>query len=166
MDPKFAESASSYATCKWEYDVFLNFSGEDTGNTFTIYLYTDLEGKGILTFRGGDKNIKGGKILSELLKAIETSRISVVVFSKNYASSTWCLDELVKISECQRELGQTAFPVFYHVDPYEVRHQIGSFKEVFTKHEEHFKDNIEKVESWRDALTRFAVIFGWDIRDG
>lgn len=165
MDLKLAESASSDATSRWKYDVYLNFRGEDTGNTFTDHLYTALEEKGILTFRDDEIFMRGGFISTELSKVIETSRISVVVFSKNYASSAFCLTELVKILECET-LGQMVFPVFYHVDPVEVRRQRGSFAEAFAMHEKHFKDNIRKLETWRDALTRCANISGWIIQYG
>ena len=166
MDLKLAERASSDATSRWTYDVYLSFRGEDTGNTFTDHLYTALKEKGILTFREDEELETGKDISAEHLKAIETSRISVVVLSKNYASSTWCLDELVKILECQRELGQMVFPVFYHVDPVEVRCQQGSFAEAFVEHEERFKENLETVETWRSALTQVASRSGWHLQDG
>jgi len=44
----------------------------------------------------------GEKISAGLLKVIESSRISIIVFSENYVSSTWCLDQLVKIVECKK----------------------------------------------------------------
>nr|XP_048324750.1 disease resistance-like protein DSC1 [Ziziphus jujuba var. spinosa] len=61
-----------------------------------------------------------------LEKVINKAMLSVTIFSENYASSTWCLDELVKISEC-REKGQIVIPPFYGVDPSHVRKQKGSY---------------------------------------
>ena len=55
-----------------------------------------------------------------MLKAIETSRIAVVVFSKNNDTSDWCLDELAKIVECKRLLNQRVLPIFYNVSQFEV----------------------------------------------
>ncbi|KAH9726191.1 Disease resistance-like protein DSC1 [Citrus sinensis] len=52
-----------------------------------------------------------------LVNAIEASAISVIVFSEGYASSRWCLDELVKILDCKKEYAQIVIPVFYRVDP-------------------------------------------------
>jgi hypothetical protein len=63
-----------------------------------------------------DELPRGEEISTELIEAIESSRISIIVFSQNYASSTWCLNELVKILECKKN-GQTVLPVFYKVDP-------------------------------------------------
>jgi hypothetical protein len=41
--------------------------------------------------------------LQALLKAIEEAKLWVIVFSKNYASPKWCLDEVVKILELCRD---------------------------------------------------------------
>ncbi|XP_042477365.1 disease resistance protein RPV1-like [Macadamia integrifolia] len=165
MDSKCTREGSSSSTPCWNYDVFLSFRGEDTRKNFTDHLYTALLQKGINTFRDDDELKRGEDIASELLKAIEKSRISVIVFSKNYASSRWCLDELVKIIEC-REIGQMVLPVFYDVDPSDVRKQSGIFGEGFARQEERFKVETEKVESWRRALKKAGNLSGWDLRNG
>ena len=92
-------SSSSSSTHMWKYDVFLSFRGEDTRNNFTDHLYAALNQKGIYTFRDDQKLERGKLITPVLLKAIEDSLFAIVVLSKNYASSTWCLDELAKIME-------------------------------------------------------------------
>ncbi|TYI03299.1 hypothetical protein ES332_A11G328600v1 [Gossypium tomentosum] len=53
-------------------------------------------------------------------------------------------------------------PVFYGVDPRDVRNQRGSFADAFAKHEENFKHELEKVKTWRSALTAAANLSGWD----
>ncbi|XP_075671855.1 toll/interleukin-1 receptor-like protein [Castanea sativa] len=160
-------STISLRTGKWIFDVFLNFRGEDTRHRFLRLLYDALVEKKISTFKD-DKVLERGKpIPPELLKAIEGSRFSVVIFSKNYASSSWCLDELTKIVDCRREKkGHTIFPVFYDVEPTEVRKQKGCFGEAFAKHEEVFKENLEKLKRWRAALIEVANISGWVIPKG
>ena len=109
--------------CK--YDVFLNFKGEDTRNSFTSNLNGILRHNGIDTIMD-DKLPRGEKIPIELLEAIERSRIAIIVFSKNYAFSTWCLNELVKILECKKN-GQLVLSNFLKVDPSEVRSERGEF---------------------------------------
>ena len=146
-----------------KYDVFLSFRGEDTRNSFTDHLYVALKQRGIVTFRDEEKLEKGKSIAPELLKAIEESRFVIVVLSKNYASSTWCLDELVKIIECMREMKTIVLPIFYDVDPSNVRKQTGTFVKAFSEHEERFKGCVKKVQTWRDALTEVANLNGWHL---
>ena len=134
---------------RYEYDVFLSFRGEDTRKSFTDHLYNALVRQGIYTFRDGEELEKGQPISSKLLQAIQDSRIALVIFSRTYASSSWCLDELAKIVECRKEMGQKVFPIFYHVDPSEVRKQTGSFGEAFDAHEQRIKDGLEKLEQDR-----------------
>ncbi|XP_019071921.1 disease resistance protein RPV1-like [Vitis vinifera] len=156
-------SSSSTSVRKYEFEVFLSFRGEDTRNNFTDHLFVNLHGMGIKTFRD-DQLERGEEIKSELLKTIEESRISIVVFSKNYAHSKWCLDELAKIMECREEMEQIVFPVFYHVDPCDVRKQTGSFGEAFSFHERNVDG--KKVQRWRDSLTEASNLSGFHVNDG
>ena len=91
------------------------------------------------------------------------SRI-IVVFSKGYASSRWCLDELVHIMHCKKTIGHTVLPIFYDVNPSDVRKQNGTFAGAFTRHEERFTAEMEKVQKWRAALTEAANLSGWDLQ--
>ncbi|XP_044496790.1 TMV resistance protein N-like isoform X1 [Mangifera indica] len=159
-----SSSTSSPSRPWWKYDVFVSFRGEDTRKNFTDHLCRALDQKGMITFRDDVKLERGKPIAPELIKAIEESRFSVIVFSRNYATSSWCLDELAKIVECMKEMGQTVVPVFYDVDPSDVRKQTGSFGEAFRKHEEaDFGD--EKLQKWRDALAGVANLSGWHLQD-
>ena len=155
----------SSVSCRWDYDVFLSFRGEDTRNGFTGHLYRALCDKGINTFIDNDLQT-GEKISGELLKTIRSSRISIIIFSQNYAFSTWCLEELVEILNCKLN-GQWVVPVFYKVDPSEVRKQDkGDFKVALAEQENKFKNNIEKVQRWRAALNEAANLSGWHYKDG
>ncbi|XP_062020673.1 disease resistance protein RUN1-like [Rosa rugosa] len=149
---------------QWKYDVFLSFRGDDTRKTFTDHLFTALERQGIITFRDDPELQKGEAISPALFAAIEESRFALIVMSQNYASSTWCLDELVRILECMKARG-TVLPIFYDVDPSDVRKQTGSFKRAFASHEERFKDDKEKVQRWRSALTEVASFSGWNSKE-
>ncbi|XP_031104028.1 TMV resistance protein N-like isoform X9 [Ipomoea triloba] len=165
-DMASASSATpSQSTPKFTYDVFLSFRGEDTRKNFVDHLYHWLEQKGLHTFKDDERLEKGQSIAPTLLQAIQQSRFAVVVFSKNYASSTWCLDELAKIMECKHNLNQVVVPIFYDIEPSHVRKQTASFKGAFAKHEENFKDDEGKVkvERWRKALTDAGSIAGHDL---
>ncbi|CAK9313936.1 unnamed protein product [Citrullus colocynthis] len=111
------------STTYYEYDVFINFSGEDTRNTIVGYLYEKLHKLGLITFMD-DKILSIGEDLDQkLVEAIEKSKFYIIVLSENYASSEWCLRELGKILERTCGITNRIFPVFYHVDPSDVRHQ-------------------------------------------
>nr|KYP55325.1 TMV resistance protein N [Cajanus cajan] len=145
------------------YDVFVSFRGEDTRNNFTSFLCRDLSRNGIEAFKDDTHLPKGESIAPELLQAIEGSRIFIVVFSNNYASSTWCLRELAHICNCIQTSQRPVLPIFYDVDPSEVRKQSGCYEKAFSKHED--KEKTEEVQRWREALTRVSNLSGWDIRN-
>lgn len=147
----------------FEYDVFLGYRGEDTRNTFTDHLYDALVNNGVHTFMADGVLMKGKSIQMEIWSAIEKSRMAIIVLSRDYASSRWCLDELAKILECRKERGMIVLPIFYHVDPSDVQHQRGSFAEAFYMYEERYKENIEIVQTWRDAMREVANLSGFCI---
>jgi hypothetical protein len=146
------------------YDVYLSFRGEDTRYGFTGNLYAALNQRGIRTFTDDLTLIKGEEISSSLLNAIEESRVAIIIFSKNYASSTWCLEELTKILECYENKSHLFLPVFYDVDPSDVRHGRGSYGEALAKHEERFKYDKERVNQWRNSLRKAANLAGYHFR--
>ncbi|GFY80651.1 disease resistance protein (TIR-NBS-LRR class) family [Actinidia rufa] len=153
----------SSPTRRWTYDVFLSFRGEDTRKTFTDHLYFALKDAGVNAFRDDNELRRGNDIGSELLKAIRESRISVVVFSVNYSGSRWCLEELTEILECRKRLRQLVLPIFYGVDPSDVRKQRGSFEfgEAFVNK---LGADMEKLVSrWKSALSEAANLSGWEL---
>ena len=165
LQASHSSSSSSYSSSsssfrEWEYDVFLNFRGMDTRHGFTGYLYKALCDKGIHAFMDLEDLHRGNDISVTLLTAIERSRTAILVFSKNYADSSYCLDELVKIMECSQCHGQFVLPVFYNVDPCDVRHQRGSYGEALAKRKKRYKDDEEKVKKWRAAMRRAADLSG------
>ncbi|KAL6316902.1 hypothetical protein AAG906_023557 [Vitis piasezkii] len=158
-------ASSSFSSSQKSYDVFLSFRGDDTRNNFTAHLLKELRTKGIKTFFDEDKLEKGRVISPALITAIENSMFSIIVLSENYASSRWCLEEMVKILECNRSKEERVLPIFYNVDPSDVRNHRGKFGEALAKHEENLEENGERVKIWRDALTEVANLSGWDSRN-
>ncbi|XP_016650457.1 PREDICTED: TMV resistance protein N-like [Prunus mume] len=163
--PVYFSGTQSKVSHSMTYDVFLSFRGEDTRFNFTDHLHSNLTRKGIRTFI--DDGLKRGEEISPaLLRAIEESKISIIVFSENYASSKWCLDELDKILESKETREQIVWPVFYKVNPSDVRHQRGSFGQALADYECEFKDDMEKVQRWRRTLTEAANLSGWCFMNG
>ncbi|PWA35449.1 NB-ARC domains-containing protein [Artemisia annua] len=149
---------------RWKYDVFVSFRGEDIRKSFMDHLLNDFKQKGIHAFRDDRQLPKGEYISPRLYKAIEESRFLIVIFSKNYASSSWCLRELVKIIEC-KQMGKPKHEVqiiFYDVKPDVVRKQTGSYAEAFAKHQ---VSNRREADKWREALSMAANLSGWDLQD-
>jgi hypothetical protein len=146
------------------HDVFLSFRG-GTRYSFTDHLFRSLLRHGINVFRD-DQNLKiGDEIGPSLLQAIEDSRISIVVLCKDYASSSWCLDELVKIVNCYENNGKSVFVIFYKIEPSDVRHQRNSYEIAMKEHEKRFGSESEKVKAWRFALNRVCALSGLHYKD-
>ncbi|RXH97885.1 hypothetical protein DVH24_010210 [Malus domestica] len=167
MQKKVMDIASSSSSAadnpprRKKYDVFISFRGEDTRLGITSHLHAALLQKKIETYI--DYKLQSGEEIGPaLLQAIEKSTISVIIFSQNYASSTWCLDELVHILECKERYSQMVIPVFYHINPSDVRKQHGSYADAFAQLEKRFDNSIDKVHKWRDALTTAANLSGFD----
>ena len=104
---------------------------EDTRLTFTSHLHAALKRASLEAFIDDKKLEKGDEIPASLSQAIKDSSVSLVVFSQNYASSKWCLDELAHIMQYSKEKHQSVIPIFYNVDPSHVRNQAGPYKEAF-----------------------------------
>ncbi|XP_028784451.1 disease resistance protein RML1A isoform X2 [Neltuma alba] len=158
------DAASSSASAKFsikKYDVFISFRGEDTRANFTSHLYEAFCRKKIRTYIDS-KLPKGDEISAALTQAIKDSYASVVVFSENYASSRWCLDELTHILHCKRVQEQIVIPVFYKVEPSHVRNQTGLYKQAFETYERDVKVNQHKVQMWKHALNEAANLAGYD----
>ncbi|MCI22759.1 TMV resistance protein N-like, partial [Trifolium medium] len=107
-------------------------------------------------------------------KAMQVSRILIVVLSKHFAASTYCLEELTKILECRKTKNQHIIPIFYGVDPTEVRLQIGGYGKYIAAHQRRFADSAhhrwfadsEMLQKWKSALSEVANISGWVFGQG
>ncbi|KAI3781297.1 hypothetical protein L2E82_11306 [Cichorium intybus] len=163
------QEAAAPTTTK--YDVFLSFRGKDTRLGFIDYLYQALVSEDISTFLDEEEVETGEELKPELARAIRSSRASIIVLSKNYATSTWCLDELLLILEQRKVSNQIVLPIFYNVEPTHVRKQESTFGEALLEHErrmENEKDQQKKVqgarklEMWRKGLTEVADLKGKD----
>ncbi|CAA7039734.1 unnamed protein product [Microthlaspi erraticum] len=142
----------------WTHHVFPSFRGEDVRTGFLSHIQMEFQRKGITPFI--DNEIKRGESIGpELVRAIRGSKIAIILISRNYASSKWCLDELVEIMKSREELGQIVMAIFYKVDPSDVKKLTGDFGKVFKKTCAG-KTN-EDIGRWRQALARVATIAGY-----
>ncbi|KAK1418438.1 hypothetical protein QVD17_27583 [Tagetes erecta] len=150
-------SHGAILTSDTRYDIFLSFRGEDTRHSFTDHLYDALVRAGIKTFRDNDEVDQGQDLNLEIVSAIKASDASIVVLSQNYATSTWCLEELCLILKQRRECSHFVLPVFYKVDPSDVRYQNNGFS-IETKASTRWTD--DNVKRWKMALTQIANLTG------
>nr|WIL59969.1 nodulation protein [Melilotus officinalis] len=150
------ERASRRRTDTRIHDVFISFRGKDTRASFTSHLYASLKNAGIEVFKDDQSLQMGDHVATSLMRSIEESRISVIIFSTNYAESRWCLEELVKIMECHRTIGQVVLPVFYGVNPSDVRYQTGEFGKAFqSRFNQISKDEQDDLKGHGNSLTDY-----------
>ncbi|KAK9063619.1 hypothetical protein SSX86_017490 [Deinandra increscens subsp. villosa] len=138
-----------------EARLFISYRGLDTRKKFVKQLSSALRQQRVYK---DDLIPRGKSIGPSLFKAIRESKIAIIVFSENFADSDWCLNESAYIMKCRAERGLIVIPIFYHVDPSEVRKQKGKYGAAFLKHE---LENMDKVGSWRKALVDAANIAGF-----
>ncbi|CAN1195488.1 Disease resistance protein L6 [Linum perenne] len=158
------DSTNSLSLPSVEYEVFLSFRGPDTRSQITEILYRFLVHSKIHTFKDDDEMRKGEGIWPMLVKAINQSKVYVPILSENYAHSKWCLNELAEIVECwTRDNRHVILPIFYMVDPRDVRHQSGPYQEAFEQHEKRFDPSI--IQTWKNALKKIGDLKGWHVKN-
>ncbi|XP_040934568.1 TMV resistance protein N-like [Gossypium hirsutum] len=159
-----ASPSSSSPPPHVKYQVFLSFRGEDTRLNFISHLLKALKDRGMHVFFDEDKLEKGEQLSQSLSLAIANSDLSILVLSKDYASSKACLGELSHIID--RKPNPTdkhiVLPIFYHVDPSDVRNIDGSFKTSFEEHDS--KRQSDEVQRWKAAFAKVGKLKGWHIR--
>ncbi|KAJ4910720.1 Disease resistance protein (TIR-NBS-LRR class) family [Raphanus sativus] len=150
-------ASSSSMSRSWLYDVFVSFRGEDVREGFLSHLVKELKSKGITPFI--DNEMERGELIdAELVGAIRQSRVAIVLLSPDYASSSWCLDELVEIIKCMKENQQKVIPIFYKVDPSHVSDLTGDFGKAFETCVEKTKG---VTQTWREALKCVPGLAGY-----
>ncbi|KAM7466374.1 hypothetical protein LguiB_013936 [Lonicera macranthoides] len=160
-----SSTTASAADLVGEYEVFLSFRGIDTRNGFTDYLYHDLVDAGVRTFRDDNELRVCEEIGPKLLRAIKQSKILIPIFSKNYASSKWCLREFAQMVDFRANGKQMIYPIFYDVEPNEVQHcERGSYKDAFLEHKKDEKLKEEIVQQWMKALETIGDLKGWELK--
>ncbi|CAN7123179.1 disease resistance protein TAO1 isoform X2 [Brassica rapa] len=149
----YTSSLSSNA----KVDVFLSFREEIRGgfvSGFLSHLRHALARQSITCFIDNqeEERTEKRKQLSakKVLHAIPESKVAVVVLSKNYASSSWSLNELAEIMETNLMM----VPVYYEVDISDVRYQKGSFGEDLRRHGQ--SESSQTMKRWKACLTKLT----------
>ncbi|KAF8018997.1 hypothetical protein BT93_H3773 [Corymbia citriodora subsp. variegata] len=146
------------------YEVFLSFRGLDTRHDITDILYHSLVDAGIRAYRDDEELCVGEEIGPELLQAIKQSKISIPIFSKEYAASKWCLMELVQMVECKEKWGQQIMPIFYDIEPSEVRNQTAIYGKAIQSHINKQLYTGKTIQNWKTALNKVGALKGWELK--
>nr|WIL60028.1 nodulation protein [Melilotus officinalis] len=152
-------------TNRFKYDVFLSFKAEeDTASDFAGNLYKALNDKGICTFmdQDHDKKLQKGE---KLFKTIEESKTAIIVLSKNYASSLFCLEQLARILDCMKAKRRLVWPVFYNMDPSNLQRKTrsGKLMGIHKVWSNHYKNRLKKTKK---ALHQVANLSGFHLNNG
>ncbi|KAF8035675.1 hypothetical protein BT93_C1646 [Corymbia citriodora subsp. variegata] len=145
------------------YDVFLSFRGPDTRYSIISFLHYNLSQSQISFFRDDDELSPGKGIGEEIQEALDNSSFYIPVFSKDYASSQWCLRELVHMVERTSESKdkRRILPIFYEVEIDDVKLKNNLYRSVLHDHRQNFP---HEVEAWEEALKKVADIDGFDMK--
>ncbi|XP_039169949.1 disease resistance protein RPV1 [Eucalyptus grandis] len=161
MDISHATKHSSSTSRGPLYDVFLSFRGADTRHRFADCLYNMLTYARIHVFRDKEEMKSGEEIHPQLIQAIKQSKISIPVISTDYGSSKSCLMELEQMLKCKKNESHIIIPVFYYVDPSDVRNCRGSFRRSMQGHKRNHEGKV--IDSWKSALRRIGELNGYHL---
>lgn len=141
------------------HKVFINFRGIEVRHSFISHLENALITAGI-NVSIDNKEIRG-EDLTVLFRRIEESKIALVVFSRKYMESEWCLDELAKIKERVDEKKLVAIPIFFKVKPAELKELLD---EACESHSKVHGTHINK-KKWKLALECITSKMGMSLKE-
>ncbi|KAI9074232.1 hypothetical protein K1719_043797 [Acacia pycnantha] len=143
--------------------VYISFDDDDDTRKFVRNLSAALKAQGFRIFghhRKRETGVSDDLPYYQLLRGIKESWIWIVVFSKNYASSSWCLLELETFAEC---CDRISIPV---VEVVEERHTLHrrALGPMVEERERRFEAGIDKVNRWKRDLGNGFHLSG-DVRE-
>nr|XP_007134158.1 hypothetical protein PHAVU_010G024200g [Phaseolus vulgaris]ESW06152.1 hypothetical protein PHAVU_010G024200g [Phaseolus vulgaris] len=156
------EFASSSSKLPRKYDVLINFNGEDIQRKFVSHLDSALSAVGFTTFLHHPNALNPIHFQQPILNH---SRVAIVVFTTAYSQSEWCLHQLQQIIKWHQTYCRHVLPVYYEIQPSDVRLQMGDFGKAFkaTAEQAFSEQELEHgMSRWSHALTKAANLFGWD----
>ncbi|XP_068479329.1 disease resistance protein RUN1-like isoform X1 [Phaseolus vulgaris] len=156
------ELASSSSKIPLMYDVVINFNGEDIQRKFVSHLDSALSAVGFTTFLHHPNALHPIHIQQPILNL---SRVAIVVFTKSYSQSAWCLQQLHQIIEWHETYCRHVLPIYYEIEPSDVRLQMADFGKAFKETAQHTFSGQQlehAISRWSHALTKAANFFGWN----
>ncbi|KAK3002405.1 hypothetical protein RJ639_010263 [Escallonia herrerae] len=132
------------------YDVFVSYKSKDIPKNIIKLLYATLQKSKFKSYE--DEINRKEDTSSEFDATISQSRSSIIVFSRNYSYSPWCLHQLAKIFNYSETKRHVILPVFYLVDKETVIGQADRMsQELDGKYNEQFN-------LWRESIKVVAEL--------
>ncbi|KAH7430673.1 hypothetical protein KP509_08G008200 [Ceratopteris richardii] len=143
-----------------DYDVFICHRGVDTKRNLVSVLSGMLRSRGITCLIDYKMN-EGAEIMSAIVDAIKSPRVHIVIFSPNFETSKWCLNELAIIMDLQNSAGTSdrsriVIPIFCNVERAEVL-QRAKDSEYNLK-----TSSAEERQRWSEAIERLCGLASFD----
>ncbi|XP_023633293.1 protein PHLOEM PROTEIN 2-LIKE A5 isoform X2 [Capsella rubella] len=141
--------------------IFINFRGIKLRKNFISFLAAALRDARFNVFMDEDEPL--GSDLDNLFTRINESNIALVIFSKDYTTSKWCLDELAEIKKCKDQGHLRVIPIFYKIEPLVVKQLRGKFGDGFRDMKRNHQHEPERTQEWKDALVSIPLIKGMSL---
>ncbi|KAH7284944.1 hypothetical protein KP509_33G003500 [Ceratopteris richardii] len=110
---------------------------------------------------------EGTEVDAAILEAIKMSKVHIVFLTPDFASSRWCLNEVLEIMNIQRTADTSCvsrkalvLPVFYDVKPSVVRYQPESSAYNLGERTKH--STPEEMAQWSEALKALSFVKGFE----
>ncbi|XP_057831192.2 inactive disease resistance protein RPS4 isoform X4 [Cryptomeria japonica] len=146
---------------KMPYDVFINHRGPDVKYTVATTLHNTLSVLGFRVFLDSEELEMRDFLPGEIEEAMRSPSLHIAIFSQNYAQSPWCLAELSFIFKT----GKQIVPIFYHVQPDDVRYAKGVYADALSQHKNKGRYTSKKLEEWKNALNNVSYNAGYIINN-
>ncbi len=159
--PKKKPNLETMAAVPGMFDVFLNHRGPDVKGGFASHLHQALKEARCRPFLDKESLEKGQHGQKKIYEALGCASVHVAIFSKHYADSNYCLDELCAMLESEKLI----IPVFYDVSPNDLHCKLhnGPYTKAFRKI--HGRRQAGEVKKWKDALRMAAQLSGFKLAD-
>jgi hypothetical protein len=158
--PEKKPNLETMAVVPGMFDVFLNHRGPDVKRSFVAHLHQALQEARYRPFLDMESFEKGQDGQKKIYEALRCASVHVAIFSKHYAESDYCLDELCAMLESEKLI----IPVFYDVSPSVLRCEDpdGPYTKAL---EIHGTRSASEVKKWRDTLCMAAKLNGFKLDD-
>ncbi|KAK7400559.1 hypothetical protein VNO78_11769 [Psophocarpus tetragonolobus] len=142
-----------------KYDVFISFRAKDTSD-FPEFFACALLKKSLRVY--AHPELTGNFVSHTVVEEIGKARVSVIIFSKSYLETPWCLDEVHNIMACRASYARTVIPIFYNIDRTSIQDAFSNFQLIKKVCEDNGVLQL-KAKAWSSNLAEAASLQGWEL---